>query len=553
MMTRASLFARLSTWASARRAQQLLRVAAALFLAVSCDHAAVVSGIPLNSIDLTPPTASVRAGGSVTLAARPKDAAGNVVDVHTFVWSSSNKSVATVSSSGVVTALALGEAKIAVSALGRSATATITVTARDVATVVVAPATVSMRVGASTPLQATTLDADGGSLTGRVVTWSSSNTAVATVSSAGSVTGVSPGATTITALSEGRSGQAAVTVTLAPVQTIVVSPSVDTLGVGTERLHGAVLRDAAGVVLSGRALSWSSSNVTIASVSSIGNVIGVAPGTTTISASSEGRTGTATVVVLARLAGVVTLTPNSNTLVEGATLLLTTQVTDDAGNLLTGRPVVYSSDAPTVATVSNTGLITAVTSGSARITATSEGKTGTASILVVPIPVSTVTVTPSTATMITATTQALTATARSTAGGVITGRSVQWTSGAPNIASVSATGVVSALTPGVALIVAAIDGVTATSRITVALPTIASILLTPDAPSIASGTSVQLSATPRDASGASLTGRTITWISDDESIAFVSSTGLVVGFKVGTTRITATSEGVSASTLVTVR
>ena len=536
-----------------RRTRQLLRAGTAVVLAVSCDHAAVVSGIPVASIDVTPPPASVRAGGSVTLAARPKDGAGNAVDIRTFVWSSSNKSVATVSSSGVVTTLTPGEARIAVSALGKSATATITVTARDVATVVVAPATVSMRVGASTPLQAQTLDAEGGTLTARLVTWSSSNNAVATVSSTGSVTGVSPGATTITATSEGRTGQAAVTVTLAPVQTIVVSPSTDTLGVGTERLHTAVLRDASGVVLTGRALSWSSSNVAIASVSSIGNVIGVSPGTTTISASSEGRTGSATVVVLARLAGVVTLTPNSNTLVEGATLLLTTQVTDDVGNLLTGRPVVYSSDAPTVATVSNTGLITAVTAGSARITATSEGKTGTASVFVVPIPVSTVTITPSAATMITTTTQALAATARSAAGGVITGRAVQWTSGAPNIASITASGVVTALSPGVALIVAAIDGVTATSRVTVVLPTIASILLTPDAPSVVSGASVQLSATPRDVNGASLAGRTITWTSDDESIAFVSSTGLVVGFKLGTVRITATSEGVSASTLVTVR
>ena len=519
----------------------------------SCNHDTVVSVNPVASIDLTPPAASVRAGSSVTLAARPKDGAGNAVDVRTFVWSSSNKVVATVSNSGVVTALATGEARIAASALGKSATAVITVTARDVATVIVSPATVSMRVGASTPLQAQTLDAEGGTLTGRVITWGSSNTAVATVSSSGSVTGVAPGATTITASSEGRVGQAAVTVTLAPVQTITVAPSVDTLGVGTERLHSAVLRDAGGAILTGRALSWSSSNVSIASVSSIGNVIGVAPGTTTISANSEGRTGTATIVVLARLAGVVTLTPNSNTLVEGATLLLVTQITDDQGNLLTGRPVLYSSDAPTIASVSATGLITAVASGTARITATSEGKSGAATVVVVPIPVSTVVITPGSATMITATAQALAATARSASGATITGRAVQWTSGAPNIASVSANGLVTALTPGVALIVAAIDGVTATSRITVVLPTIASIALTPDAPSIASGTSVQLSATPRDASGASLTGRTITWTSDDESIAFVSSTGLVVGFKVGTIRITATSEGVSASTFVTVR
>jgi uncharacterized protein YjdB len=79
------------------------------------------------------------------------------------------------------------------------------------------------------------------------------------------------------------------------------------------------------------------------------------------------------------------------------------------------------------------------------------------------------------------------------------------------------------------------------------------VVITPVDPTVAIGEAVQLTATLRDANSALLSGRTITWSSADESIAFVSSTGQVVGFKAGTVRITATSEGVSASTLVTVR
>lgn len=520
---------------------------------MSCNQAAMVETSPVASIDLTPPTASVRAGSTVTLSAKPKDLAGTTIDVRPLVWSSSNKAVATVSSSGVVTALTPGSARIAVSAFGKSATATITVTARDVASVVVTPATISMRVSVSAPLQAQTLDAEGTVLAGRVVTWASSNTSIATVSPTGSVTGISAGAATITASSEGRSGQAAVTVTLPPVQTVTVSPAVDTLGVGTERQHTAVLRDASNAVLTGRALAWSSSNVAIATVSSTGNVTALAQGTTTVSATSEGRVGTATVVVLARLASTVTLTPGSNTLVEGATQQLTTQITDPQGNLLPDRPITFSSDATAVATVSSTGLITAVAPGSARITATSEGKSGTATVQVIPVPVATVQVTPASVSMVTGTTQTLTAIARSASGAVLTGRTVTWTSGAPSVASVGTTGVVTSVGPGVALILAAVDGVTATSTVTVVLPTITTITLSPLTPSIAISGSVQMTATLRDLNGATLSGRTITWASDDESIAFVSSNGLVVGFKLGTTRITATSEGVSASTIVTVR
>ncbi len=523
-----------------------------LTVTTSCTERTVESS-PVASVELSPGATSVQAGATVTLNARALDANGETVPVRGVAWSSSNSAVATVSSAGVVTTRAPGEVRIAASAFGKSAIATITVTARDVASVVVSPATVSMRVGVSAPLQAQTLDAEGGTLTGRAVTWSSGNTSVVTVSSDGVVTGVSPGAATITATSEGRSGQAAVTVTLPPVQTITVTPQLDTLGVGTERQHTAVLRDAAGVVLTGRALSWSSSNVAVASVSSTGVVIGVSPGSTTISASSEGRVGTATVVVLARLASTVTLTPGSGTLVVGSTQQLEAQVTDEQGNLLTGRPVTFSSSAPAIASVNAAGLVTALAPGTARITATSEEKSGVATFQIIPVPVASVTVTPGTVSLLPGATQQLTAVARSAGDAILTGRSVVWTSGAPSIVSVTAGGLVSAIGPGVALVLATIDGVTSSATITVGAPAVASITLTPSAPEIALLGSVQLVATPRDANGNALAGRLITWSSENESLAFVSSSGQVVGFAVGTVRITATSEGVSASTLVTVR
>jgi uncharacterized protein YjdB len=518
-----------------------------------CSADPTVVGTPVESITLTPGTANVSAGATVSLSATLKDAAGQVVTGQPILWSSNNTSVATVSRTGVVSTLAPGEARIAASAYGKSATASITVTARPVAVVLVTPSSVSMQAGVTTPLQARTLDSEGNSLSGRTVTWSSSNTAVATVSQQGVVTALTAGATTITATSEGRSAQSAVTVTLAPVATVTVTPARDTIGVGTSRQLSVVLRDAAGTALTGRVVTWSSSNVTTASVSSTGLVVGVAPGTVTISGTSEGRVGSATIVVLARLASSVILTPASGTLVVGNTQAITTQITDAEGNLLTGRPVSFASDAPSVASVSAAGVVTALAAGTARITATSEGKTGTATFTIIPVPVATVTITPSPVSLLPFTSQQLTAVARSSADVVLPGRTVTWISGAPSVAVVSPEGRVSAVANGVAIVLAIIDGVSASVTVTVAPPAVASITVSPVDPTVAIGDAVQLAATLRDGASNILSGRTVTWSSADESIAFVSSTGQVVGFKTGTVRITATSEGVSASTLVTVR
>ena len=508
---------------------------------------------PVAAVALSTTAASLSVGGTVGLNVTLKDANGQVVTGQPVTWSSSNTSVATVSRAGVVTALNPGDARIAVSAFGKSATAQITVTARPVASVVVTPAVVSVQTGATTTLQARPLDSDGNALNGRTVTWATGNAAIATVNASGVVTGVSPGATAITATVEGRVAQVAVTVTLPPVATVSVTPTRDTLAVGGSRQFTVVVRDAGGAALTGRTIAWSSSNVAVATVSSTGSVAAVAPGTVTITATSEGRTGTATVVVLARLASVVIVSPASGTLVVGTTQALTTQVTDEQGNLLTGRPVTYTTDAPSVATVSATGVVTAVAAGTARITATSEGRTGSATFTVIPVPVATVQVTPQTASLVPGATLQLTAVARSAGGTILGGRTVVWTSGAPSIATVGTTGQVTAVANGVVVILATVDGVTASATITVAPTPVASIEVTPVTPNVAVGDAIQLSATLRDATGAVLTGRTISWSSADESLAFVSSTGLVVGFKTGSVRITATSEGVSVSTFVTVR
>jgi uncharacterized protein YjdB len=116
-----------------------------------------------------------------------------------------------------------------------------------------------------------------------------------------SVRASGPGTATLRATSEGKTGQATVTVAApAPVATVTVVPATATLAVGDSVTFRADLRDAAGNVLSNRTVVWSASDSTIISLHSFGTVALVQPlaaGSVVLSATSEGKTGQATITV----------------------------------------------------------------------------------------------------------------------------------------------------------------------------------------------------------------------------------------------------------------
>ncbi|HKW09356.1 MAG TPA: Ig-like domain-containing protein, partial [Gemmatimonadaceae bacterium] len=134
----------------------------------------------------------------------------------------------------------------------------------------------------------------GNVLTGRTITWSSANTAVATVDGSGLVHAVGAGNVNIVATAEGINGSASLAVTPIPVASVTVSLASSSVNVGQTTQATAVTRDANGNVLSGRSISWASSNTNIASVSSSGLVTARAAGSASITATSEGKSGSAT-------------------------------------------------------------------------------------------------------------------------------------------------------------------------------------------------------------------------------------------------------------------
>jgi uncharacterized protein YjdB len=527
------------------------RLASGLLVLLACSEGGLGT-IPVERVDLTPDAATLEVGRSATLAATPRDAAGGALAGRPVRWSTSDPLVATVADNGLVIARAPGTARIAASAGGQSATASVTVTARAVAALELAPVALALRLGRSAPLVARPLDAEGQLLTGRSVTFTSSDPRVATVTAQGVVTGAALGSAVVTARVDTRSAQAVITVSPEPVASVSVAPARDSLRIGDTRPFVATVRDADNRVLADRAVGWSTTDAAVATVSSSGVVTARAVGTVTISAVSEGRVGQAVVVVGPRAAEAITLAPDSATLAVGGELLLVAQVTAPDGTVLPGRRITFRSDAEAVARVDSTGRVRALSTGVARLTAESEGRRATATIVVVPPPVAEVRVQPAVDTLFTGQTRLLSALVRAADGTALTGRAVTWTTGAPLVASISAGGLVTAGAPGVAIVAATSEGVTGFASITVRARAVATVTVTPGAPSVAVNGTVQLLATARDELGQELAGRFVTWTTSDETVAFVSSTGLVVGVRTGVAVITATVEGVRGTTLVTV-
>lgn len=264
-----------------------------------------------------------------------------------------------------------------------------------VATVTVTPASATLLTGVTdsaslgtTTIGATLKDASGNVLSGRTVTWSSSATNVATVSTAGVVTAVGAGSATITATSESQTGNVSVTVTRPAVSTVVLAPTSATLLVGvvdSTTLGAAALTatpmDASGHSLSGRTVTWTSSTPAVATVSSTGAVKAVGAGSTTITASAEGQSGTAPITVTQPAVATLTISPQTSSISVGATETLVVTPLDAQQQVLTGRIITVANNSAAVISV-NGGQVTGVAAGTGTVTYGSEGIQSTATITV---------------------------------------------------------------------------------------------------------------------------------------------------------------------------
>jgi uncharacterized protein YjdB len=367
----------------------------------------------------------------------------------------------------------------------------------------VSPGSASIFVGKTASFTATPKDADGATVTGKSIAWSSSDQAVATVSN-GVVTAVKPGSVTITAAVGSVQGTASVTVA-APVASVEVTPATATIVIGGTTQLTATLKDAGGNLLTDRAVTWTSDNDLIASVSGTGLVTSKSVGTATITATAEGKSATAKVTITPVPVASVSVTPATSSLVIDGTVQLSATTKDASGNTLTGRTVTWSTSDASIATVDANGLVTAHALGSATITATSETKTATAQITVTVAPVATVAVSPASSTLALNATTQLSATTSDASGHVLTGRTVTWSSSDPGKATVDGNGLVKGLAYGQVIITATSEGKTGTATVKVSdgiAPVLVGLTLTPNPVDVTSGTkTVTATARITDAGG----------------------------------------------------
>ena len=261
-------------------------------ISASCTVQVMVPTVKVTGITLNKTTASVVKGKTVALTATVTP---DTATDKTIKWTTSNKNVATVSTDGVVTAVAAGTAIITATAAddsGVKATCKITVTnpVVKVTKVTLNKTTASVVKGKTLTLTATVTPTNA---TNKNVTWKSSNTKIATVDGNGKVTAVAAGTATITCTAKADKSKSAtckITVTNPAVKVTKLrmnKTSVDLLKGKTVQLKVTVTPSNA----TNKAVTWTSSNKKIATVTSNGLVKAVGTGTVTITAKAKDGSG----------------------------------------------------------------------------------------------------------------------------------------------------------------------------------------------------------------------------------------------------------------------
>jgi uncharacterized protein YjdB len=443
----------------------------------------------LVSIAVSPANPSIARGATQQLTATGTYDDGSTQDVSaTATWSSA-AATATVSSTGLATGVAAGTTVITATSAGVSGTTTLTV--KPVATVLtsIAVTPVAPTINAGTKQQftatATFDDATTKDITS-IVTWSSANLAIATVSNTagtnGQVTAVDRGTTVITATSGPISGSTTLTVTKVTLVSITVTPTNPSIARETTQQFAATGTFADATTQDFTSIAtWASETMATATISNVagmkGSATAIAAGTTIISATSGAISGNTTLTVSGPKLVSIVVIPVSPAIAKGTNLPLTAAgIFDDATNLDLTTLVIWSSANLTTATVSNTagtkGQVTGVNPGSSVITATSGSISGSVTLTVTSPPLVSIAITPAMPSVAKGSTQQFTATATfgdNTTQDVTT--VVTWTSAPVATATISnapgSNGLASAIAEGTAVISASVGTIKAMVTLTV--------------------------------------------------------------------------------------
>ena len=394
-----------------------------------------------------------------------------------------------------------------------------------------------------------------------LVTWSSSNTTVASISASGLALGIHQGSSTISATLNTADGPVTgaaalgVIVTLTSLTITPVNPSIAN-GTSLQLTATGIFSDGSTQNLT-NSVNWTSSTPAVATVTGSGGLVtGASVGSTTITATQGGVSATTTVTVTSATLTSITITPANSSIAAGSGVQLTATGNFSDGTTQDLTPfVTWASSSPQV-TVSNTGFAMGSGVGSSSITATQGGVSGMTTVAVTAATLTSITVIPVNPSVANGTTVQLKAIGTFSDGSTqnLTTQ-VMWTSSS-GMATVDSSGLVTGKAVGSAPITATLGGVSGGTTVTVTAAILTSITVTPANPSIPKGFDQDLTAigTFSDGSTQNLT-TSVTWASSDPSVTVSNapqSQGVVTGNAVGSATVVATQAGVAGTTTVTV-
>ena len=509
---------------------------------------ATSSSQSLESIQITPSNPAISLGENQQFTATGNYHDGSTKDITGSVaWASSNTSVATISGSGLAASRATGSAPITATLSGVSGQATLTVTKASLVSISITPANPFLVLGTLQQFTATGTFSDGSSqnITASV-TWASSNDSLASISRGGLATALALGSLTISATSGSVGGSTMVNVQSAGLSLITILPANGKIAQLTSQPFRAIGTYTDGTTHNVTGMvSWSSSDTGVAGIGNNGLARAVAPGTTTISASLGSISASTTLEVTNATLVSISVRPSGRTIAPGTKLFfIATGFFSDGTRQVITRNSTWTSDNPAVATIKGGSTATAVGPGTANISATFNGVSGSVPLFVSSATISSISVTPATAVLAPATSVNCAATGTFSDGTtqVIT-NIVNWTSSASTVASVGNGGRVTANSGGSATITAQFGLVNGGSTITVDSSQLKSIQISPSIASIAEQDGVVFSAigTFADGNTQDLTEFAL-WTSSPPSVATINA-GHATGLQPGTATIVALFAG----------
>lgn len=526
---------------------------------ISGTSNASVGAAVLSSITVTPSNASVAMGETQAFAANGIFSDGSSTDITSSVtWSSNAANVAAVDATGLATGVASGSTAITATSGTVSGSANLTVTAAKLTSIDISPDGDSIPVGGQDQLLLTGTYSDGTTQTITTATWSSSDSTLASVDpNTGLVTGVadsSGNAITITAQAGGLTNTTTIYVTSAVAESIFLSPATASIASGTTlqyTVNGVFSDGSTQPLTSG--LSWSSSAPSVAGISSAGLAAGATPGQSTITATYGSMTATATLTVTAATLKAIVVTPPVPTVgINGTVQFTATGVfTDNSTQDLTSQ-VTWISSASSVALISSTGLASALSNGTATVTASDQGLSGSATLTVTTATLVSIAVTPANPIVPPHAKIQMTAIGTFSDGTTVPLSGVTWYTNTGRYASVSGSGLVRTKRSSgqTVAVYAKLNGIVGQTSLTITSMSVTSLQIAPANPSMAIGTTEQFQLIGLFSDGVTTVDLTKSaqWQTSNYKDAVINRSGLAMGLAAGSVTVTGSYGGLTPAT-----